>query len=413
MKKSFTCLVVLLLCIGSQLWVKSAIAVGRAQITVSSVYWGDSSTTPISARPGDVNIPLSVVLANVGDDVARAVSARLGLTAPFSFEYYQGGERRSSSFVSLSAGDVQAGMSQRLRFILNIASNATEGIYRLPLQISYSSARELQEVVTTHDVDVPIWGGKLHIQRIATVPEKIYPGSIGVLLRIWIVNSGQGAEQDLEVRLALDKPFKASSSGSDRVFLGIIASYHAVLAEFHVDVESTAKYGDYSVRLLSLAGKATPSLLGLVPIYLNEKARFEAIIPSPEQVSPGDIGVTVSLSIKNIGGIAAKSVRVQLRSGNYFSGTLTDFLGTLDPGEQKTAFLTLDVDGKAPEGDCRVDLRIDWSQDENSLYDTMAVVLKVRKKPFVLQYAPQLALAAIVLVTLTYYRMRKRKGQAG
>jgi len=413
MRKSFTCLMVLLLCVGSQLWVKSAVSVGRAQIVVSLAYWGDSPTTPISARPGDVNIPLSIVLANVGDDVARAVSARLGLATPFSFEYYESGEKRSSPFVSLSVGDVQAGMSQRLRFILNIASNATEGIYRLPLQISYSSARELQEVTTTQNVDVPIWRGRLHIQRIVTVPEKIYPGSIGVLLRIWIVNTGQGAEQDLEVRLELNMPFKASSSGSDRVFLGIVSSYQATLAEFRIDIDDVARYGDYSVRLLSLMGTAAPSLLGLVPLYLSEKARFEAINLGPEQIGSGDTGLTVSLSIKNIGGIAAKSVRVQLRPSNYFSGTLTDFLGTIDSGEQKTAFFTLDVDGKAPDGDYKVDLRIDWSQDESSLYETTTVVFKVRKKPFVLQYAPLLGLAALVLVVLTYYRMRRKKAEAG
>jgi len=360
-----------------------------------------------------VNIPLSVVLANVGDDVARGVSTRLILITPFSFEYYESGEKRSSLFVSLSVGDVQAGMSQRLRFILNIASNATEGIYRLPLQISYSSARELQEITTTQNVDVPVWRGKLHIQRIVTAPEKIYPGSIGVILRIWIVNTGQGAEQDLEVRLELNKPFKASSSGSDRVFLGIVPSYQATLAEFRIDIDGMAMYGDYSVRLLSLAGTAAPSLLGLVPLYLNEKARFEAFNPSPEQIGSGDTGVTVSLSIRNTGGNAAKSVRVQLRPSNYFSGTLTDFLGTLDSGEQKTAFFTLDVDGKAPDGDYRVDLRIDWSQDESSLYDTATVVFKVRKKPFVLQYAPLLGLAALVLAALTYNRMRKKKAQAG
>jgi len=413
MRKSFTCLMVLLLCVGSQLWVKSAVSVGRAQIVVSLAYWGDSPTTPISARPGDVNIPLSIVLANVGDDVARAVSARLGLATPFSFEYYESGEKRSSPFVSLSVGDVQAGMSQRLRFILNIASNATEGIYRLPLQISYSSARELQEVTTTQNVDVPIWRGRLHIQRIVTVPEKIYPGSIGVLLRIWIVNTGQGAEQDLEVRLELNMPFKASSSGSDRVFLGIVSSYQATLAEFRIDIDDVARYGDYSVRLLSLMGTAAPSLLGLVPLYLSEKARFEAINLGPEQIGSGDTGLTVSLSIKNIGGIAAKSVRVQLRPSNYFSGTLTDFLGTIDSGEQKTAFFTLDVDGKAPDGDYKVDLRIDWSQDESSLYETTTLVFKVRKKPFVLQYAPLLGLAALVLVVLTYYRMRRKKAEAG
>lgn len=413
MKRFVTCLAFLLLCLGTQLWTSPALCVGRAQLVVSSVYWGDSQTAPISARPGDVNVPLSVVLANVGDDVARAVSARLDLASPFSFEYYQGGEKRSSLFISLNAGDVQAGSSQRLRFVLSIASDTTEGIYRLPLHLTYSSARELGEVTTTQNVDVPIWRGKLHIQRIVTVPEKIYPGSTGVLLKVWIVNTGQGAEQDVELRLALDKPFKPSSSGSDKIFLGIVPSFQATLAEFRIDVDESARYGDHSVRLLSIIGKAAPSLLGHLSIYLNEKARFEVNSLSPEQINSGDTGVIVSLSIRNKGGVVAKSVRVQLRPGNYFSGTLTDFLGTFESGEQKIAFLTLDVDGKAPDEDQRVDLRIDWTQDENSLYETLTVVFKVRRKPFLVQYAPQLIVVALALALLAYYRRRRQKAQSG
>jgi hypothetical protein len=411
MKKSFVCLTFLLLCTGTPLWITPAFCVGRAQIVVSSVYWGDSSAATISARPGDVNIPLSIVLANVGDDVARAVTVRLDLAVPFSFEYYQDGEKRSSGAVSVSAGDIQAGTSQRLRFILSIASNATEGIYRLRLQVSYSGARELQEVIVTQNVDVPIWSGKLHIQRAVTLPEKIYPGSTGVILRVSIVNTGQGAEQDVEARLALDKPFKASSSGSDRIFLGIVPSYQTSLAEFRIDIDESATHGDYSIRLLTVVGKTTQSVIGTISLYLNEKARFETAIVSPEEINPGDTGVTVGLSIKNIGGVTAKSVRVQLRPGNYFSGTLTDFLGTLDSNERKTAFITLDIDGKTPEGEQKVDLRIDWSQDENSLYDTVTVTFKVRKTPFVVQYALQLLLAALAVVVLVYYGRRKRKTQ--
>jgi uncharacterized membrane protein len=84
-------------------------------------------------------------------------------------------------------------------------------------------------------------------------------------------------------------------------------------------------------------------------------------------------------------------------------------LGTLEPGEQKTAFATLDVDGKAPEGDQRIDLRIDWTQDENSLYDTIAVSLKVRRQPFFIQYAPQLVLVVLAIALLTYYHRRRQK----
>jgi len=411
MRRLIICLAVLLLSLGVSLTVRLPLSVGRAQVVVSSVYWGDSSTAPVSARPGDVNVPLSIVLANVGDDVARAVTAKLELARPFSFEYYQDGEKRSAQQVSLAAGDIQAGQSQRLRFILSIASDATEGIYRLQIQLSYSSARELQEILASNNVDVPVWRGKLHIQRVMTVPQKIYPGSVGVLVKVWVVNTGQGAEQDVEVRLALQRPFRPSSSNSDRIFLGTVPSREASLAEFHLDIEETGKYGEHPINLFFTTGKGTPSLLGPVPLYLNEKARFQVLNLNPEQVSSGDTGTTLSFSIKNTGGVAAKSLRIQLRPGNYFSGTLTDFLGTLEPGEEKTAFITLDIDGKTPDGDQRVDLRTDWTQDENSLHDTVSIVLKVRRKPFFIQYASQLILAAIAFAGITYYLRRKQKSQ--
>jgi hypothetical protein len=409
LNKTAACLVLLLICIGVDAWAKPAISIGTAQIVISSVYWGDSSTSPVSARPGDINVPLSIVLANGGDDVARGVTARLDLVRPFTFDYYQNGERLSSSFVSITAGDIQTGQSQRLRFVLSIASNATEGIYRLSLQLSYSSARELQQVAVRQSVDVPVWRGKLNIQRVATLPEKIYPGSVGVLLRVWIVNTGQGAEQDVELRLTLEKPFKASSSSSDKIFLGTVPSYQVSMAEFHFDVDDAAKYGGYSLSLIYTTGTGALSLMGRVDLYLEQKVRFQITGVNPEQISPGDVGVTFSFSVKNTGSVAAKSVRVQLRPGNYFSGTLTDFLGTLEPGEQKTAFATLDVDGKAPDGDQRIDLRIDWTQDENSLYDTIAVALKVRRQPFFIQYAPQLVLVVLAIALLMYYRRRRQK----
>jgi hypothetical protein len=209
----------------------------------------------------------------------------------------------------------------------------------------------------------------------------------------------------------LEKPFKASSSSSDKIFLGTVPSYQVSLAEFHFDVDNDAKYGGYSLPLLHTTGIGALSPMGRVDLYLEQKVRFQVTSVNPEQISPGNVGVTFSFSVKNTGSVAAKSVRVQLRPGNYFSGTLTDFLGTLEPGEQKTAFTTLDVDGKAPEGDQRIDLRIDWTQDENSLYDTATVALKVRRQPFFVQYALELALVVLVISLLAYYRRRRQKTQ--
>jgi len=403
-----TCLVLLVLVLAVHPAIQAAFSVGRAQVIVSSVYWGTAPSVIINARPGDVNVPLSIILTNVGDDVARAVSARLDLTPPFLFEYYQDGKKRSSSFVSQSAGDIAAGSSRTLLFTLSITPDAAEGMYRLPLHIEYSSARELQQITSTQNVDVPVWRGSLHIQRIVTVPDKIYPGTIGVLLRIWIVNTGQGAERDVEVTLDLRDPFKHSSS-SNRVFLGIVQPYQSSMAEFRIDIDEKAKPGDYSVPVLSAIGKATPALLGPVSLYVNEKARFEVVKISPREIGSGDTGVTVTLLIKNVAQVTAKSVRIQLRAGNYFSGVLSDFLGTLEPGEEKAAFFTVDVDGKAPTIDYKIDLRLEWTQDENQLSDTVPAVLKLNWKPPILQFTAPLAVLALLIIVFAFRRLKRGK----
>jgi len=409
LNRQSTCLVLLVLVLAVHPTIQVAFSVGRAQVIVSSVYWGTAPSVIINARPGDVNVPLSIILTNVGDDVARAVSARLDLTPPFLFEYYQDGKKRSSSFVSQSAGDIAAGSSRTLLFTLSITPDAAEGMYRLLLLIEYSSARELQQIASTQNVDVPVWRGSLHIQRIVTVPDKIYPGTIGVLLKVWIVNTGQGAERDVEVMLDLKDPFKHSSSSSNRVFLGIVQPYQSSMAEFRIDIDEKAKPGDHSVPVLSAIGKATPALLGPVSLYVNEKARFEVVKISPREIGSGDTGVTVTLLIKNVAQVTAKSVRIQLRPGNYFSGVLSDFLGTLEPGEEKAAFFTVDVDGKAPTIDYKIDLRLEWTQDENSLSDTVPAVLKLNWKPPILQFAAPLAVLALLIIVFAFRRLKRAK----
>jgi hypothetical protein len=75
--------------------------------------------------------------------------------------------------------------------------------------------------------------------------------------------------------------------------------------------------------------------------------------------------------------VKADSVRVQLRVGNFFTGTLTDFLGTILAGETKVAFFTVDIDGKAEPRLYNLDFRIDWTQEDNALDDTLTLPLSV------------------------------------
>lgn len=381
--------------------------IGVADIAVTSVYWGSQPAAGLTAHPGDSNVELSVVVANVGDDIARRVSAILSVSPPFIFEYYLDGQKLSEKSISRTIGDLAAGSKFTLQFTLSVASTANEGIHRMNLELRFQSARELRELVTVTSLEVPIWRGELHMQRVATVPEKIYPGDTKVNLKVWLVNSGTGATKDVEARLELKSPFKAASSGSAKYFIGRIPPGQVSEANFFIDVDDSAKFGDYSLRLLATTGAAESTLIGAVPLFVNEKAAFSIVEVTPDVARVGDSGVVIKATLKNNGRVTAESVRVQLKVGNFFSGTLTDFLGKMGPGEEKTAYLTVDVDGKAEPRSYKMDLRLDWTQDNNSLDETLALVIKVMPREL------PTSLGAVLLVVvaggLFYYRYRKRR----
>jgi hypothetical protein len=388
-------------------FVSSVGAVSQPNVVVTSVYWGTNPLGGISVHPGDTNIPLSIVLSNAGDAAARDVSAKLVLASPFSYAYNVNGSQVTADTIDQSAGDIQAGFSFTLQFALTVASDATAGIHRLTLIINYKTARELLPVEKTLSVNVPVWTGDVRVQNVVTVPAKVYPGDNQVAMKAWLVNSGTGSTADLQVRLLLQDPFQASSGGSDTFFLGTMQPGQVSEADFYVDISKSAQFGSYNLKLVTdSTGSSGHVEIGQIPIYLSEKVIFEVVQVEPKLVHAGDSGVSVKVTIKNTGTVAADSVRAQLMVGNYFSGTLTDFLGTMQPGESKTAYLTVDVDAKATSQVYKMDLRLDWTQSDNSLDNTLPVELQVAPAELPL---PLIAVAVVLLVLVAAVVVRRRR----
>jgi len=387
----------------------SVSGVGVANIIVASVYWGSNPMNPSAARPGDANVQLSIILSNVGDDVARGVNATLSIGPPLTYSYFANGAQYPVTTISKVAGDMNAGMSFTISYTVNIDPDAQEGIYRYNLQVTYNSARELQQVTSNIMIDVPIWKGDLHVQSIVTLPTKIYPDSKQVVLKVLIANTGNGAASDIQLQLVLKPPFSASSSGSDRIYVGNIPPGQIGEADFIVDVASDAQFGQYTVILGEQSG-ANIIPIGQLPLYINEKVKFQIVSVTPGSVSAGDSGRVVQVALKNTGSVKADSVRVQLMVGNFFTGTLTDFLGTMQPGETKTAFFTVDIDSKAQPGNYNLDLRVDWTQENNALDNTQTIPLTV------MAAAPPVTLFAIAVVVLVvvvvYALVRRRRAKA-
>jgi hypothetical protein len=72
---------------------------------------------------------------------------------------------------------------------------------------------------------------------------------------------------------------------------------------------------------------------------------------------------------------------VELLAGNFFTGTVTDFLGTILANETKVAFFTIDVDTKTPPGQYTYSLRFDWTQDTFQLYNDYSYSITLTVEP--------------------------------
>src|SRR5208282_6232003 len=139
-------------------------AIGVADVIEQTVYWGSDITNPQTAHPGDTNIVLSIELANIGDDIARNVTATLYFNPPVDYTYVSNGVAVNASSWTKLAGDMDAGSTFTLTYTVSVEPSAIAGVYHYDLQIAFKSARELQQITKTVLVDVPITQGELHIQ---------------------------------------------------------------------------------------------------------------------------------------------------------------------------------------------------------------------------------------------------------
>ena len=104
-------------------------------------------------------------------------------------------------------------------------------------------------------------------------------------------------------------------------------------------------------------------------------------------------------------------MRVELLVGNDITGTLTDFLSDIPPGQNKTAIFTLTIDPSMPVASYSVGLRFDWTQDNNqyALDHTYLITLNIQGGGYT-TYAP-ISVAVIAVVACGYFLRKKIFGQ--
>jgi len=140
---------------------------------VVNASWGNVGAE-IDAAPGDVNIPLTVTVQNIGNSTVTGVSMKLVLQQPFT---NMSGGRIANAFYEES---ISPGLTGTSRFVLSIDPNAIPGEYILRMVIDYlmvvTGVGKTLYIAMETEVQVPVLVTKTRYVVIYSVG--VFPGEV-------------------------------------------------------------------------------------------------------------------------------------------------------------------------------------------------------------------------------------------
>ncbi|MDG6934106.1 MAG: hypothetical protein JRN68_05365 [Nitrososphaerota archaeon] len=167
--------------------------------TVSNVGWSGNSQ---GVGPGDGNVQLVVSMVYSGGCPVTYAQFQLGLKSPFSAAF--GGGSSSSSESSYQV-NLPSFAQFQLVYSLNIAGNATTGVYQLPMTITFDIQNATGFGETT-EVSVPLLGSvQLGVGGITSV---LSPGQVNNVT-LYVYNMGTG--NSTSVQLSFSQPSQGLS----------------------------------------------------------------------------------------------------------------------------------------------------------------------------------------------------------
>ncbi|MFQ6050960.1 MAG: COG1361 S-layer family protein [Candidatus Hydrothermarchaeota archaeon] len=362
---------------------------GKAEIVLTNL-----KTEPETVSPGESAL-VSMSIENSGTGDARSFWIVLEPEYPFTVdknEYY--------------LGTLNPGEKNDLKFLLYVDDLAEEKTYPLNLDIRYEDeSGGIHEATRRMGISVQE-KDSLMVEKTITDPKKIKPGDENVLLKIFIVNAGGKILKNVDAKLLTFEGIKPSWTGAERKFLGNLLPYHSAECDFYLDIDDDMKSGIYPLKLeLVYSGGSTTKV---IQTKVSAHARFEIGNLTHNKAVQGG-SVKIHIPVKNVGDEKAESVKVQLKTPNYFTGYKTSYLGTIGPGESDTAVFDLDIDKEAEPDEYLIDVKIFWDEDEERYTDTETFSLRVYKSWMRMYLFLVLTILVILLISVAIKVKKQRK----
>ncbi len=331
-------------------------------LVVVDAVWGTPSS-PEKAIPGDENIQLSLVVANIGNKPICTLEAQITPAYPgtaLPFESWDGSDRIRAYMMQ----QIPPGSMTVLSFRLNVFKDTVPGRYPASVRLLYRECTSTQDTLptaqTTDFFTVQIWAPPvtnfLEARWFVDGAERpVGPGTGVAVLRISIEAPKDTSISNIEGRLSLPEGFRPAGGQQSlsAVYQGVVTAGGTFSLSYPLLVPDQLKPGTYTFELtLRFRNKygthITNTIIFPAEVFGREELTIES---SSETVIKGGLGY-LPVKVLNKGTASAYNLDLEVRAdktGILLLETSLE-LGVLSPGQEVNVRLPVYVERLAETG---------------------------------------------------------------
>ena len=331
-------------------------------LVVVDAVWGTPSS-PEKAIPGDENIQLSLVVANIGNKPICTLEAQITPAYPgtaLPFESWDGSDRIRAYMMQ----QIPPGSMTVLSFRLNVLKDTVPGRYPASVRLLYRECTSTQDTLptaqTTDFFTVQIWAPPVTNFLEATwfvdgAERPVGPGTGVAVLKVSIEAPKDTSISNIEGRLSLPEGFRPAGGQQSlsAVYQGVVTAGGTFSLSYPLLISDQLKPGTYTFELtLRFRNKYGTHITNTIIFPAEVFGREElAIESSSETVIKGGLGY-LPVKVLNKGTASAYNLDLEVRAdkaGILLLETSSE-LGVLSPGQEVNVRLPVFVERLAETG---------------------------------------------------------------
>lgn len=322
---------------------------GNVSIALQSI-WG-SLNQPISVSAGQNNIPLTIIVKNLGSVLLSNVTLHLRSSFPIIF---------LQNIVNV--GYIPTGSYSIVTTYASIYSNATSGLYYINVTISY-----FKNQIAYSLLPILISSPTITINAF-TYPPQIFPGFYNVRLFVTIVDLSNAPANNAQI--LLKSPFVFITPTS--LNLSLIPPFKPLNLTSIFNVPSSINSGLYNISIILKYDGGNITYNYPIEVYPKANIVISNILYS--SLTPGSTQNLIIVTLKNTGLETAKNLKIivqpnqviypHVSSSNPLAALSisTIFIGDLEPNQTFNLSLIMDVSDGANPGSYSIVLTAIWNQ---------------------------------------------------